>query len=54
MLCDVNKSEKKECLNSGLSDLSLGNLEYDSLNEQDKANMKTSTNNLTVCDANPK
>lgn len=35
------------------SDLSLGSLEYDSLNEHDKANIKISTNDLTVSDANP-
>lgn len=53
MLCEVNKSERKGCLNSVFSDLSLGSLEYDSLNEQDKANIKRFTNDLTVCDANP-
>lgn len=53
MLCDVNKSERKGCLNPVFSDLSLGSLEYDSLNEQDKANIKRFTNDLTVCDANP-
>lgn len=53
MLCDVNKSERKGCLNPSLSDLSLGSLEYDSLNEHGKANIKISTNDLTVCDANP-
>lgn len=53
MLCDVKKSERKGCLNPVFSDLNLGSLEYDGLNEQDKANIKRFTNDLTVCNANP-